>query len=404
MILVCFASCVREHDPEKNSLIPLESEVGTYHVLNLGDYVTDLKYIPLETNDTVLISGIESIVYENGNIIILSDWRQNECFVFNDNGVFSNKIGERGQGPDDYLYISRMFLYDDLIYVQTFPSMFMAYHPEGKLMRKIKRPEMKDHYRINSILPLKQDVFYLSLGSIELSYYPKIRLIEIDDTASKIIKEYTEPVKVEKDQVFISNNEYAIDWRFKDEIRFYKYTNCDTIFTVGQDMEIKDAFILNLGKYKPTPEDIALKNIKSGKGPIRPDKIMESSDYLFFQFSFSIYAPEPFKYYWTPTGSTRKRLATNATVHGVFNKNTQELKLMKQPVKEKLGFNNDMDSGPVIWPHYVSSENELVTFLSPEAFLDYYDKIENPTPELKKIAGKISPDDNPIVIIAKLKD
>ena len=64
---------------------------------------------------------------------------------------------------------------------------------------------------------------------------------------------------------------------------------------------------------------------------------------------------------------------------------------------------NDIDNGPIFYPHYISTKNELVTYISSEDFLEHYEQIENPTPELERIAKNIKPDDNPIVIIANLK-
>ena len=77
--------------------------------------------------------------------------------------------------------------------------------------------------------------------------------------------------------------------------------------------------------------------------------------------------------------------------------------LMKQPIKGKLGFKNDIDNGPVIFPRYISSNNELVTYISVEEFLDYYNKIEKPTPQMTEVAKNIDLDDNQIIIISKLK-
>ena len=52
---------------------------------------------------------------------------------------------------------------------------------------------------------------------------------------------------------------------------------------------------------------------------------------------------------------------------------------------------------------YVSSENELVTFVSAEEFLEYFEKTESPSPQMTEIAKSLSGYDNPIVIIAKFK-
>ena len=90
-------------------------------------------------------------------------------------------------------------------------------------------------------------------------------------------------------------------------------------------------------------------------------------------------------------------------MYGVFDKSTGELALMRQPIKGKLGFKNDIDNGPVIWPHYISTNNELVTYIYPEDFIEYYENTENPSPRMTEIAKNLKIDDNPIVIIAKLK-
>ena len=96
-------------------------------------------------------------------------------------------------------------------------------------------------------------------------------------------------------------------------------------------------------------------------------------------------------------------MVTDSRVFGLFDKRSGELKLMNQPVKKKLGFNNDMDGGPVIWPAYISTNDELVSFIHPEEFIEYYDKIPHPSAGLTEIANKIEWDDNPIIIITKLK-
>jgi len=73
VLLMCLAvSC----DNKKTTLLPnviqVESAVGNYNILNFSDYATDIKYIPLETNDSALIGMISQISYENGKIFIKS--------------------------------------------------------------------------------------------------------------------------------------------------------------------------------------------------------------------------------------------------------------------------------------------------------------------------------------------
>ena len=150
-------SC-RENNPIVfKNVIPIESSVETDSILNLSDYVTDIKYIPLETNDSVLISEIYQIVYENGSIIVNSERveRQRECLVFNDYGVFCNKIGQRGQDLNEYISISSIFAFGNLIFLHTYPTGLMAFNRDGTFVKKISMPDnLNSGDQIKKVLPL----------------------------------------------------------------------------------------------------------------------------------------------------------------------------------------------------------------------------------------------------------
>ena len=189
-------------------------------------------------------------------------------------------------------------------------------------------------------------------------------------------------------------------YRFKDDVRIYKAIN-DTIFTIGQNMEINGTFVIELGKYRSALSSFEGKEIGKDKWEnfILIFRILESLNHLYIDFYFGNHAPYPFEKIDPVNGPY-----TCANVYGVFDKFTGELTLMRHPQKGEIGFNNDIDNGPVIFPHYISSNNELVTYITAEEFLDYYDKTEKPTPQMTKIAKNLNYDDNQIVIIAKLKE
>ena len=77
---------------------------------------------------------------------------------------------------------------------------------------------------------------------------------------------------------------------------------------------------------------------------INPHAIYESSGNLFIEFDFRNHAPEPYEYTNIMGGQS-----INRRVYSVFDKLTGELTLMRQPVKGKSGFKNDIDNGPVIF-------------------------------------------------------
>ncbi|RHO65496.1 hypothetical protein DW083_20690 [Parabacteroides sp. AF48-14] len=91
-------------------------------------------------------------------------------------------------------------------------------------------------------------------------------------------------------------------------------------------------------------------------------------------------------------------------VHALFDKESGVLTLLDQPVKHKyLGFRNDLDGGPVFWPKFVSSGNEMVTWFTADELLAIYEQLPNPSAELEALVKKLSPDDNPVLMIVTLK-
>ena len=73
IFIIMVTSCSNKKDAFTPNVIPVESEVGNYSILNLSDYVTDIQYIPLETNDESLVANIQQIIYENGKILLLDN-------------------------------------------------------------------------------------------------------------------------------------------------------------------------------------------------------------------------------------------------------------------------------------------------------------------------------------------
>ena len=410
IILTCFpvffilltSSCNRQKDAIPLNVIPVASTAGNYSILNLSDYATEIKYIPLETNDLSLIGLIVQCAYEDQKILIRDN--TNSSYLFDDTGKFCRKIGQFGQGPDDYLSIISSWIHDNSIYMQD-QFKILIYNFNGYLIENNKLPldEIPAQYTRNGWLHtilLKKNTYVMNVASYE-GTYPKAMLFETFQPESKVIKEYPSYFTLDKLSPGVLGVELGIMYRYKDDVRLWKITN-DTVFTIGQDTEMKDAFIFEFGKHRATQSYIERKEGEStviaGLKYIIPSNIFESLDHLFIKFKFGNQAPEAIE----RTNRQGGQYIID-DVYGVFDKRTGELTLMYQPIKEKFGFNNDIDGGPVIWPEYISSNDELVSYIQPEEFMEYYNKIQNPSAELKEIADKLEIDDNPIVIVAKLK-
>lgn len=65
--------------------------------------IDKIRYIPLETSDSSIISSIGKVIFFN-NLFYISDfWDSKALFIFSDEGKFVKKINSFGRGPGEYL-------------------------------------------------------------------------------------------------------------------------------------------------------------------------------------------------------------------------------------------------------------------------------------------------------------
>ena len=97
-------------------------------------------------------------------------------------------------------------------------------------------------------------------------------------------------------------------------------------------------------------------------------------------------------------------------IYDISNKKT--LFLDTDPVSGMLGLFNDLDGGLSFWPRYYTSDNELIDvwqsyemkeLLTEEYFAAH--EIKNPQAhqKLKELLKNLDEEDNPVIVIAKLK-
>lgn len=97
--------------------------------------LADVRYVPLETNDSCLISFPSKIVMRD-SLIIITDSQQNEIYFFNTDGKYLNKISHKGSGPQEYnrIYQSCVDFDRKLVYIldlTSYPHKFKAYDFDG---------------------------------------------------------------------------------------------------------------------------------------------------------------------------------------------------------------------------------------------------------------------------------
>ena len=76
------------------------------------DFFSSYKLIQLETNDQCLIGEITKIITYRDRIYILDMYKTESVFIFDNTGKWINTIHRKGQGPEEYINITDIFVDD----------------------------------------------------------------------------------------------------------------------------------------------------------------------------------------------------------------------------------------------------------------------------------------------------
>jgi CRISPR/Cas system-associated protein Csx1 len=95
----------------------------------------------------------------------------------------------------------------------------------------------------------------------------------------------------------------------------------------------------------------------------------------------------------------------------IFDKRINQVFIMQKEKKLK-GFYNDIDGGMPYWPIYINRKQEVVSFLYPdemkemltnEYFRSKKIRDEESNKQLRELIGRLKDEDNPVLVIARLK-
>ena len=406
-LIVCltgFCSCSNNTNSDK-SIIDVASVVGKGSVHNASEFIEDIKYVTLETNQNSLIGLNPSIRIEN-NKIYLSDMRH-IITIFDMNGRHLNTLNRLGRGDQEYPNIVDFAIIPNgNILILSWSGEMLEYDEDLNFVRRITPEEpIAANYLAN---------FTLLQNGLFVSY---TRIFGQSGTEEGLLV-YDESFKTHfsyKDDYGVSKQSIQHDGYFPTvgNIRpynYYLYNNDLTVYRVGNDtifgINIQDnyskyvRYFINYGVYT----NPALITSKSERVPedaniIQPLSIDETDHYLFFGFDFNGLAPEVFEtdILVDSRGTTIKRNNTN--VYAIYDKKSGELILLNQPSTGSLGLKDDLKGGPPFWPGVITAKQELVTWHNAHDLISLAEegKID------KSLVANLKEGDNPIIVIATPK-
>jgi len=376
-------------------IIDVAGGVGKSRQVYLSEIADTIEYIPLETTPESLLSRppYDWILYEK-NILFFSQ-KKGIIKIFDSNGKYLSTFNRLGRGPQEYIRLGdpRIDNVSGKIIVNS-TNKVVEYSLNGEFIRNITLSE----YRKIDNIPLRS--YCLKLG--DNYFYPSYALstysVIITDSSSNVIMKLKYP---QEDVDFYKNLGRPFSpmepyiYIYNNRIRLINGIN-KYVLSINKDLSVDTVFIIDYGKYN-------LRDIRGGEFSSncpylwRDYNFFESANCLFMRFHLGSLSDKPYKML-NPSG--QEWIDPNACA--LFNKETEEFTFLDQPEINQIGFVDDIEGGPGIWPMYVSADNYMISYIPADEFIAHAES-HKVSEKYKTIAAGLKETDNYVFVRVKLK-
>ena len=360
--------CVLSVSAQKPVVINLAKAISeSPKEIMLNELASDIRYVPLETTDDCLMNNEFYIMQYTGEDIITSG-----IFHFDKNGKFLNKIGSKGQGPEEYL--QGLFAFGDwknkLLYVQNWTTL-TCYGFDGTFVRSVPTPQLNmgaaGLFDENHIL-YSNDIYYADKAN-------PIQLYMVDSQNGKTVSKWRGHLEENKKYgMILTSRDFMFNY---DNSLFYKPALENVIFKI----------------LSPKKRQLVYKFDCSGKDiDVSADEVDPKKR---FQFLSVYWAKETAQYLFVNYGMK------NISRLGIYDK--EKKTFTNVTIKDNLAGGYD------IHPAWTSDDNHLLMVYYAGGLLQDKEKrystglLPERKKELDELLKNIKEDDNPVVILVTLK-
>jgi len=404
LIVLLSTACSEQKTAGDVRFIDVAGSVGSGRVVNLSEIAGEIQYIPLETTDkSILGLPYQRVLFEEGTLYYIQKY--GEIKIFDKNGHFLKVFNRYGRGPQEYESSGNLQIDNksDKMCVNSF-NKIVEYKRNGQFVRYIESAGKSDleGYSYSSSLKL-DDNLYILRSSARFATDSGYSAVAIDST-SKVILKIKYPDE-EREFVKKMSRLYAFAepqiFKFKDRVLIVN-GNSEFILGLDKNLNVDTSYILNYGKYNIRSASLGMRSDSNMPYVHRFATIFESDNYLFMKFNLGSLAHKPrVMLKGGEVGADRKTYSDPISC-SLFNKKTGEFTLVDQPEFDQLGFVDDMEGGPAIWPLYISEDGYMVSCITAIDLISHAAKA-NLSEKLRKISENLKETDNPVLVLVKLK-
>ena len=353
----------------------------------------DIKFVPLETHKDGLLT-MKSTFYLTDKYIVAVTFLKGAYLFDRETGAFVREVSSFGQGPDQY----QGFIYHRSGFDEKHNILFANDPPFGKTWKGINIETNKVESIFKKSLPENDKSFsatapWLIKDNIYVSFCnnrtgkDKIRLI-VFDSDGNIIKKYPNYLEYDKGGSMSMPADNGIFYYYNERTYFKEWNYNDTVFCVDEKSMLPH-IVFKLGNKQPSYYHQNNSNYNKGKYLI--NFVHESNTFILFSFT----------YYTEIVNILGETSGENISLHtGYYDKKSKQTYISSTRDYKKSGY--AVTGVPVSFsPISINKSNEMVALINPEELIMYKDRIDS---KFKHIFRNIQEDDNPILIIAKLKN
>lgn len=364
---------------KSNNTLSIQVPKPTNKKIKASEIIEDYRYIPLETKTESFMDFYFNIRIQNEHIYV-HDITTKMIYIFDMNGKYINKVGKKGNGPDEFVLLTAMttnpFNNQLVVYDQIWGKLF-HFTQNGKFLYTSKLP-LNFIHDFNYISPNKiAFVNPKSKGNTHLNEIDNYRVIYTDSCLDIIgaAFKYDDTIfgRYAKDE-FSHNKKNVI---FNPHYTFDYYQVTDSSLTNSFHIDY-----LNFSEMKDTTKMLNMEEqmydyLSSSTYTLSP--ILFTDEFIWFKTHMKSFEDEFYSY---------------------FDKKTEKIKSFKE---SDLDFDTDF-----IFSSAISTYNNyIVGYISAENLKRFKASGKNSgltmDPTIKSMIENLQNDDNDVLILFKLK-
>lgn len=342
--------------------IHLEKMLSEVEPVKLSEIAGSIRYVPLETSANCLLKRVHQFTF-SGNTFLVSDFAN--LFQYDDQGKFIKKIGQKGTGPKDYVFVNSVLNDDRRGISNVFTSGKVNVYDRD--MNYLRSWRLVERYYSGLVTPWGSYLMYLSSSFRLVGDTSTVYSFAEIDTSGHVIRKIPNPSPIESTYHGMIYAPIPL-YKHKDVVRYMDYGN-DTLFTLSGSGDRSPYAICHLGTMKRVVDTHGFnpQQMDELASKVLVDNICEDDEYLYLALRWG---------------------ATEKVQYILFNKRNGEIKNVGSE-----GLKNDVDGGIPFFPQFIKEDGTKVMYVSAEDFIE-----KAPSTDL---SSGLQMDDNPVFIMVK---